>query len=102
MIAEIALVYDMQCGMKKSRAIRAIGHAGMQHEAHSGNGGVPKRLIFLKIENVKGERYNDVFSINARRIPQFMVDMDIHNMQLFDLKELPGDTGWGSVPKPVF
>jgi len=77
-------------------------HSGMQHEAHSGNGGVSKRLIFLKIENVKGERYNDVFSINVRRIPQFMVDMDIHNMQLFDLKELPGDTGWGSVPTPVF
>jgi hypothetical protein len=77
-------------------------HAGMQHEAHSGNGGVSKRLIFLKIENVKGERYNDVFSINVRRIPQFMVDMDIHNMRLFDLKELPGDTGWGSVPTPVF
>jgi hypothetical protein len=77
-------------------------HAGMQHETHSGNGGVMSRLIFLKIENAKSGEVSDMFSINAKRIPQFMVDMDTHNMQLFDLKELPGDTGWGSVTTPVF
>lgn len=32
---------------------------------------------------------SDMFSINARRIPQFMIDIDIHNLQLFDLKGLP-------------
>ncbi|MDO9289608.1 MAG: hypothetical protein Q7T83_12575 [Thermodesulfovibrionales bacterium] len=45
---------------------------------------------------------SDMFSINARRIPRFMIDIDIHSLQLFDLKELPSDTGWGTVPTPVF
>jgi len=77
-------------------------HEGMQHEAHSGNSGVMRRLVFLKIENAKSGGLSDMFSINARRIPRFMIDIDIHSLQLFDLKELPSDTGWGTVPTPVF
>jgi hypothetical protein len=44
----------------------------------------------------------DLFSINARRIPKFMMDVEIHNLSLLDLKDLPQDTGWGKVPTPVF
>ena len=76
--------------------------AGMQHEAHSVNDGMTKRLIFLKIENAESRALSDMFSVNARRIPQFMIDIDIHDLRLSDLKELPGDTGWGTVPTPVF
>jgi hypothetical protein len=76
--------------------------AGMQHEAHSVNDGMTQRLIFLKIGNAESGSSGDVFSINARRIPQFMIDIDIHELRLFDLKELPGETGWGTVPTPVF
>lgn len=61
-----------------------------------------RRLIFLKIENAKSGALSDMFSINARRIPQFMIDIDIHELQLSDLKKLPGDTDWGTVPTPVF
>jgi hypothetical protein len=74
----------------------------MQHEAHSVNDGMTQRLIFLKIGNAESGALSDMFSINAKRIPQFMIDIDIHNLQLFDLQELPGDTGWGTVPTPVF
>lgn len=77
-------------------------HGGMQHEAHAINGAVAKRLIFLKIENVKSSSVSDMFSINARRIPQFIVDIDIHNLQISNIQELPSDTGWGTVPTPVF
>jgi hypothetical protein len=77
-------------------------HAGMQHEAHSVNDGITRRLIFLKIGNAESGALSDMFSINAKRIPQFMIDIDIHNLQLLDLKELPGETGWGTVPTPVF
>jgi hypothetical protein len=77
-------------------------HSGMQHEAHSINGGVTKRLIFLKIENAKSSSVSDMFSINAQRIPQFIIDIDIHNLQISNIMELPSDTGWGTVPTPVF
>lgn len=79
-----------------------IGSAGMQHGMQAGSGGVPRRLLFLKVENVKGGGQREVFSINARRVPLFMADIDIHNLQILDLKMLPSDTGWGSVPTPVF
>ncbi|MBI4688176.1 MAG: hypothetical protein HY756_10445 [Nitrospirae bacterium] len=67
--------------------------ADMQHEAHSVNDGMTQRLIFLKIGNAESGSSGDMFSINARRIPQFMIDIDIHDLRLFDLKELPAETG---------
>ena len=36
------------------------------------------------------------------RVPQFMVDVDVHNLQLIDVKDLPHGSGWGTVPTPVF
>jgi protein-S-isoprenylcysteine O-methyltransferase Ste14 len=77
-------------------------HAGMRHKAHSVNDGIRRRLIFLKIGNAERATVSNVFSINARRIPQFMIDIDIHNLRLFDVKDLPAETGWGTVPTPVF
>jgi len=64
--------------------------------------GVVRRLIFLKIENVTGEKPYDVFSINAKRTPVFMADVDIHNLSVLLIKDLPRDTSWGSVPTPIF
>jgi hypothetical protein len=31
-----------------------------------------------------------------------MLALDLQSVKLLDLKELPGDTGWGGVPMPVF
>jgi hypothetical protein len=44
----------------------------------------------------------DLFSINALRVPQFMVDMDVHNLPIIGTKELSHGCGWGTVPTPVF
>ena len=85
-----------------SQSHHAMMMGGMQQKMPLSNGGLAKRLIFLRIEDAKSGGYKGIFSINARRIPQFMVDMDIHNLQIFGLKELPGDTGWGTVPVPIF
>jgi hypothetical protein len=31
-----------------------------------------------------------------------MLDVEIHSMTVLDFRELPQDTGWGTVPTPVF
>ncbi len=80
-------------------------HGGMhmQHHGNAGMGtGVVRRLIFLSLEDVEVKNPADFFAINALRVPQFMVDVDVHNMQLLDMKDLPHGSGWGTVPTPVF
>lgn len=82
------------------------GHHAMH--GTSGNGGqdmhagIIRRLVFLKIDDAFINKPYDLFSINAKRVPQFMVDVEIHNLSLLDLRDLPQDTGWGTVPTPVF
>jgi hypothetical protein len=63
---------------------------------------VVRRLIFLSVEDVEVKSPADLFSINALRVPQFMVDVDVHNLKLIDVKDLPHGSGWGTVPTPVF
>lgn len=82
------------------------------HAMHSGmhmhrdnpamSGGIIRRLIFLSIENVDVNSPADLFSINAVRVPQFMLDVDIHNLKLINVKDLPHGSGWGMVPTPTF
>jgi len=81
--------------------------AGGHHSAHDHvpselNDGVVRRLIFLNIPDGKISTPYDFFSINEQRIPQFMVDVDIHNLKLLTLKDLTPDTGWGKLPTPTF
>ena len=77
-------------------------HDISSHEGHAMARGIVRRLVFLKITDVTIKKPYDLFSINARRVPQFMLDVEIHNMDLLDLKDLPPDTGWGKLPTPVF
>jgi hypothetical protein len=80
-------------------------HGGMQMQHHGNEGmegGMVRRLIFLSIEDVDVKSPEDLFSINALRVPQFMVDVDVHTMQLLEVKDLPHGSGWGTVPTPVF
>ncbi len=80
-------------------------HGGMQsrHQDHAGtDGGVQRRLIFLAIEDSSVKSAPDFFSINALRVPQFMVDLEVHTMTVQQVKDLPHGSGWGSVPTPVF
>ena len=80
-------------------------HGTMQMEHHenaTGADGVVRRLIFLSIEDVPVKSPADMFAINALRLPQFMVDVDVHTMQLLEVKDLVHGSGWGTVPTPVF
>ncbi len=77
-------------------------HGKSGHAMHSMQDGVFRRLLFLRIENVPITKPSDLLSINAKRVPVMMLDMEIHNMVVKDFKELPRDTGWGTVPTPVF
>ncbi len=72
------------------------------HESAGVEGGVVRRLIFLSIEEADVKKPGDLFSINALRVPQFMVDVEVHNLHILDVKELSHGSGWGTVPTPVF
>jgi hypothetical protein len=79
-------------------------HGGMhmQPDDSAMSGGIVRRLIFLSIEDVDVNSPADLFSIDALRVPQFMVDVDVHNLKLKDVKDLPHGSGWGTVPTPTF
>jgi hypothetical protein len=72
------------------------------HSGHSMAAGSVKRLIFLKVSNVGVAEPSDVFAVNAVRTPDFMVDLDVHSLNILDLKTLPVETAWGRVPTPAF
>ncbi len=77
-------------------------HAGHEHTVMDINSGMVRRLIFLNIPDSSISTPYDFFSINARRTPQFMADIDIHNLKILYLKDLSQDTGWGKLPVPTF
>jgi hypothetical protein len=75
-----------------------VHHQTMSAEAN----GMVRRLIFLSIEDVPVNGPYDLFSINALRMPQFYLDVELHELRLLDIKDLPSGSGWGTVPTPVF
>lgn len=83
------------------------GHAMMHHEMgremDMQEGGAVRRMIFLRIETDGGRTGpSDLFGIDSRRVPLFVADVDIHNLVLKDITDLPAETGWGRVPTPTF
>jgi hypothetical protein len=85
------------------------GHAAMHYgaadgrEGHGGGNGMVRRMIFLRVEGQSGPSDQaDLFGINVRRSPVFVADVDIHDLVLEDVRELPTATGWGRVPTPIF
>lgn len=77
-------------------------HAGMQHDPGGMGGSMTRRLIFLEIEGAASQAPSDLLAINALRVPQFMIDVDVHEARIIEVKELPHGSGWGTVPTPVF
>jgi hypothetical protein len=61
-----------------------------------------RRLIFLSIEGAASQSPADLLGINALRVPQFMADVEVHDLRLVEVRELPHGSGWGSVPTPTF
>jgi protein-S-isoprenylcysteine O-methyltransferase Ste14 len=82
------------------------GHHAMHGGVHSAQdgpeSGLIRRLIFLSIEDVDVKTPSDLFAINALRVPQFMIDVDVHSLKVLDVQELPHGSGWGTVPTPMF
>jgi protein-S-isoprenylcysteine O-methyltransferase Ste14 len=79
------------------------GDMHMEHQTAAGSSSdVTRRLIFLSIEDVEVKNPADLFSINALRVPQFMLDVEVHSLHITDVKELSHGSGWGTVPTPVF
>ena len=72
------------------------------HSEHSMAAGSVRRLIFLRVSNASVSKAPDVFAVNATRTPDFMVDLDVHNLGVLDIKSLPVETAWGKVPTPAF
>lgn len=64
--------------------------------------GAVRRLIFLKVSNVVVAEPTDVFAVNAVRTPDFMIDLDVHGLNIQDVRTLPVETAWGRVPTPAF
>jgi len=85
------------------------GHSAMHGgaddgtENHGDGNGMIRRMIFLRVE-IPGDQATraGLFGINVRRNPVFVADVDIHNLALRDVRDLPPDTGWGRVPTPTF
>jgi protein-S-isoprenylcysteine O-methyltransferase Ste14 len=85
------------------------GHAAMHRDMDSGTGmhaagnGMVRRMIFLRTEAQSGHpNPTDLFGINNRRSPLFVADVDVHNLVLEDVRDLPAETGWGNVPTPIY
>jgi protein-S-isoprenylcysteine O-methyltransferase Ste14 len=85
------------------------GHGMMHH----GAGGAPaaggaapatvRRLIFLRLDSARaGATRSSLFGINTARVPLFMVDVDMHTLDLLEVRSLGSGTGWGRVPTPMF
>jgi protein-S-isoprenylcysteine O-methyltransferase Ste14 len=85
------------------------GHAGMHNgagrsaEGHEAGAGMVRRMVFVRAES-QGGRMDpaDMFAIDVRRTPLFVADVDIHNLLLQEIRDLPAETGWGRVPTPIF
>jgi hypothetical protein len=72
------------------------------HSYHVTGEGSVRRLIFVKISATSVTRPADVLSVGATRTPDFMVDVDVHNLSVLAMRNLPIETAWGRVPTPAF
>jgi protein-S-isoprenylcysteine O-methyltransferase Ste14 len=77
-------------------------HGPSGQPAAGDTSGMVRRLVFLSVSGPAVKRPGDVFALSAKRVPLFMMDVDVHSLRTLDLKELAQDTGWGTVPTPVF
>jgi protein-S-isoprenylcysteine O-methyltransferase Ste14 len=89
------------------RAMAGAGHhphPGMTPSAEHPGAGATRRLIVLRLENVPltASPFAD-FALGVHRVPELFFDVDLHQGQLVNLREVPHTTtGWGEVPTPTF
>ncbi len=81
----------------------AMHHAGGATAPGTAADGVIRRLIFLSVETPReSPAPASLFAINATRTPRFLVDVDMHDLAVQEMKDLGPGTGWGNVPTPLF
>ena len=61
-----------------------------------------RRLIFVDVSGATPGKKLDLFAVNAIRTPEFMIDVDVHDLKVLAIKDLPIETAWGKVPTPTF
>jgi hypothetical protein len=80
--------------------------AGIIHHDPSLHNSSPmkRRIIFLEISPDQSalSAPADDFGINVQRAPLFFVDVHLHTGEVLRVKDLPGGSGWSSVPTPMF
>jgi protein-S-isoprenylcysteine O-methyltransferase Ste14 len=82
-----------------------MDHGGMAMPAQEGApaGGMVRRLIFLAVGDAAARPdRTSLFALNATRTPLFFADIDVHNLVVQHIEDLPPGTGWGRVPTPMF
>jgi len=63
-----------------------------------------RRIIFIEVSAANGALDSpfDDFSINSRRTPLFFVDAHLHTNEILRVQDTPVESGWGTVPTPMF
>ena len=77
-------------------------HGDANHSEHGIESATVRRLIFVSVSGVAPGKKFDPFAVNAIRRPEFMIDVDVHTLQVMDAKSLPVETAWGTLPTPSF
>jgi protein-S-isoprenylcysteine O-methyltransferase Ste14 len=77
-------------------------HGDASHSDHSMETTTVRRLIFVSVSGATTGTKFDPFAVNAIRTPEFMIDVDVHTLQVVSAKSLPVETAWARVPTPTF
>ena len=77
-------------------------HGDASHSEHGMESATVRRLIFVAVSGETPGKKFDPFAVNAIRTPEFMIDVDVHTLQVVGAKSLPVETAWGRVPTPTF
>ena len=77
-------------------------HGDASHSEHGMESATVRRLIFVTVSGATTGKKFDPFAVNAIRTPEFMIDVDVHDLQVLASKDLPVETAWGGLPTPTF
>jgi hypothetical protein len=77
-------------------------HEDANHPEHVMDTTTVRRLIFVSVSGATAGEKFDPFAVNAIRTPQFMIDVDVHTLQVVGAKSLRVETAWGTLPTPSF
>jgi len=77
-------------------------HGDASHSEHGMESATVRRLIFVTVSGATTGKKFDPFAVNAIRTPEFMIDVDVHDLQVLASKDLPVETAWGRLPTPTF